>query len=86
MASSLLDPSWPLPGKLVSTSYGPPSPEGLQKKQGGSTLRERLAVPSIYREYDLGANRTPYLASGLLCAGGSLLDGVFAVGSPDVRF
>ena len=60
-------------GWHMSTSYGPPSPEGLQKKQGGSTLRERLALPSTYRDYDLGANHIPYLASGLPCTGGSSL-------------
>lgn len=51
MASSLLDPTWQLPERLVNTSRGPPSPEGLQREQEGSTFSRKAGI-AIYRELD----------------------------------
>lgn len=64
VASSLLDPSWQLPGRLVNTSYGPPSPEGLQREQEGGTLRERLALLSIG---DVILEQPPHFVSSAAC-------------------
>lgn len=61
MASSLLDPSWQLPGRLVNTPYGPPSPEGLQREQEGGALRERLDLPATG---SMGLEQPPHFASG----------------------
>lgn len=64
MASSLLDPSWQLPGILVNTSYGPPFPEDLRREQEGSALRERLALPLTGR---MILEQPPHFASGTGC-------------------